>query len=156
MEINNFTNGTIISNPLQDAFNKEYSIKPYPVGVTGILEEGHQALQHHNDNSHGDISLGYIEGVAKVRFALSVVSEQFYRRVTMKMPLLQAVRAVCTDPTVNHIDDTGKSDTTGPALYLLKLIVRRYGFPCLTEVSEKHPWVVPNELKSEDEVIIVI
>ena len=127
-------------------------MKPSQVRATGSLEEGHQALQLHTNPSHGEISLGYIEGVAKVRFALSVVAEQFHKHVTMKPALLHAVRSVCTDPSINHIGDTGQSDTTGPGLYLLKLIVRRYGFPCLKEVSVEHPWVVPHELKKADEV----
>ena len=73
----------------------------------------------------------------------------------MKPALLHVVRMVCTDPSINHIDDTGQSDTTGPVLYLLKLIVRQFGFPCLTEVSVEHPWVVPHELKPDDEVIML-
>jgi len=109
-------------------------------------------LQLHTSHSHGKISLGYVEGVAKVRFALSVVAEQFHKRITMKPALLHAVRTVCTDSTVNHIDQTEQSDTTGPVLYLLKLIVRQFGFPCLKEVSVEHPWVMPDELKTADEV----
>ena len=109
-------------------------------------------MQLHTSYSHGEISLGYIEGVAKVRFALSVVAEQFHKRITMKPALLHAVRTVCTDPSINHIGDTGQTDTTGPALYLLKLIVRQFGFPCLKEVSVERPWIMPHELMTEDEV----
>ena len=146
----------MINNPLmQDALSKEYSLKPSQERATGILEEGRQALQLHTSHSHGKISLGYIEGVAKIRFALSVVAEQFHRSIIMKTDLLRAVKTVCTDPSINHIDNTGETDTTGPALYLLKLIVRRYGFPCLTKVSVEHPWVVPHKLKPEDEVIML-
>ena len=112
-------------------------------------------MQLHISHSYGEISLGYIEGVAKVRFALSVVAEQFHKRITMKPALLHAVRTVCTDPSINHIGDTGQSDTTGPGLYLLKLIVRQFGFPCLTEVYMEHPWVVPHELKTADEVTVL-
>ena len=140
------------TNPPQDALNKEYSLKPSQERAAGILKEGHQALQLHTSHSHGEISLGYIEGVAKVRFALSVVAEQFHKHATMKPALLHAVRTVCTDLTVNHMDDT---DSTGPVLYFLKLIVRQIGFPCLTEVSEEHPWVVPRELKKADQVTVL-
>ena len=59
---------------------------------------------------------------------------------------------VSTDTTINHFDDTGQADTVGPVLYLLKLIVRQYGFPCLAEVSTEHTWVVPPELRKADEV----
>ena len=138
--------------PTQDALNKVYSLKPSQEKAIEILKDGHHFLQLYTNYSHGKISLGYIEGVAKVRFALSVVAEMFHKYVTMKPALLHAVRSVCTDPSINHIGDTGQSDTTGPGLYLLKLIVRRYGFPCLKEVSVEHPWVVPHELKKADEV----
>ena len=110
------------------------------------------ALQHHAGHSHGEISLGYIEGVAKVRFALSVVAELFHKHEAMGPALLHGVKEVCTDATINHVDGTGQTDTIGPILYLLKLIVRQYGFPCLAEVSTAHTWVVPPELRRADEV----
>jgi len=159
----------------QDALDKEYSQKPSQEIAAGILNKGYQALKVHSNNFHDQITLGYIEGMAKVRFALSVVAEhfhecatmkpeecattkpeQFHKHVTMKPALLHAVRTLCTDPSINHIDQTGQTDTTGPALYLLKLIVRQYGFSCLTKVAKKHPWVVPHELKQVDEVTMLI
>ena len=57
------------------------------------------------------ILLGYIEGVAKVRFALSVAAELFHKRVAMRPALLHAVREVCMDTTINRVDDTGHTDT---------------------------------------------
>ena len=134
--------------------SKEYALKPSQERVAEILEVGHSALQHHTDHSHSEISLGYIEGVAKVRFALSVVAELFHKNAPARPALLLATREVCTDTTINHIDDTGQTDTTGPLLYFLKLIVRQYGFPCLAEVSAAHTWVVPLELRRADEVTI--
>ena len=136
----------------QDALSKEYALKPSQERAAAILEEGHLALQHHTGHSHGEISLGYIEGVAKVRFALSVVAELLHKHEAMGPALLHGVREVCTDATVNHVDGTGQTDTIGPVLYLLKLIVRQYGFPCLAEVSTAHTWVVPPELRRADEV----
>ena len=113
------------------------------------------ALQHHTGYSHSEISLDYIEGIAKIRFALSVVAELFHKHVDMRSALLHAVREVCTDTSINQVDSTRQSDITGPVLYLLKLIVRQYGFPCLAEVSAACAWVVPPELKKVDEVIII-
>ena len=136
---------------LQDSLNKEYTTKnPSHDRAAEILQEGHIALLNHKANK---ISLGYIEGVAKVRFALSVAAELFQKRdVVMKPALLHAVREVCTNATINHVDVT--RDKIGPVFYLLKLIVRKYGFPCLAEVSADHTWVVPSELKRADEVIV--
>lgn len=113
-------------------------------------------MQYHTGHSHSQVSLGYIEGIAKVRFALSVVAELFHEDVAMKSTLLDAVKKVCTDTSINCVDSSTKqSDITGPVLYLLKLIVRQYGFSCLEKVSAAYTWVVPPELKKVDEVIII-
>ena len=132
--------------------SKEYALKPLQERVAAILAEGHLALKHHTGHSHGEISLGYIEGVAKVRFALSVFAELFDKHITAGPTLLRGVREVCTDATINRFNDTGQADTIGPVIYLLKLIVRQYGFPCLAKVSTEHTWVVPPELRKADEV----
>ena len=110
------------------------------------------ALQHHTDHPRGEISSDYIEGVAKVQFALSVAAELFHKHETAGPTLLHGIREVCTDTTINHFDDTGQADTVGPVLYLLKLLVRQNGFPCLAEVSTEHTWLVPPELRKADEV----
>lgn len=90
--------------------------------------------------------------MAKVRFGLSVAAELFCKHVAMRPALLHAVRDVCIDATINHVDDTRHTDIVGPVIYFLKLIVRQYGFPCLTEISAVHTWVVPPELRRADEV----
>ena len=140
----------VVFPPPQDSLIKEYTKEPSQGRAAGILQEGHLALLHHTVNK---ISLGYIEGVAKVRFALSVAAEMFQKRdVVMKPALLHAVREVCTNATINHVD--GTRDKIGPVFYLLKLIVRKYGFSCLAEVSADHTWVVPSELMRANEVIM--
>ena len=139
----------------QDALNKEYTLKQLSQErVAEILKEGHSALQQHTGHSHGKISLTHIEGVAKARFALSVITEIFHNHVDMGITLLRAVREVCTDTTVNHVDGTGQTDSTGPVLYLLKLIVRQYGLSCLTEVCAAHTWVMPLGLRKADKVLM--
>ena len=90
--------------------------------------------------------------MAKVRFALSVVAKLFQKDVAMKPAFLDAVRGLCTDTTINHVNDTEQGDKIGPVFYLLKLIVRQFGFSCLTEVSAVHSWIIPPELKGADEV----
>ena len=92
--------------------------------------------------------------MAKVRFALSVVAELFQKHVAMKPAFLHAVREVCTDTSMNQVNGTELGDKLGPVFYLLKLIVRQFGFSCLAEVSAEHTWVVPPELKGQDEVIM--
>ena len=90
--------------------------------------------------------------MAKIRFALSFVAELFHKNVAMWPALFHAVKEVCSDATINYVDSNGQTDSFGPLLYLVKLIVRQYGFPCLVEVSTAHMWVIPPELKKTDEV----
>ena len=55
-------------------------------------------------------------------------------------------RRACTAEGVNSIDATGESNTTGPIVYLLKLLMRQSGISCLKKAVEKYHWVVPMEL----------
>lgn len=70
-------------------------------------------------------------------------------------------RYACTETQINTIDTTGKCNTTGPIVYLLKLIVHEAGFSCLKKVlheqGEQLKWVVPQGLaRNEVRIIIVI
>ena len=60
---------------------------------------------------------------------------------------LYLFRCACTEDRLNTIDAT---DTTGPIVYLLKLLVRQAGFSCLKKIVEKHKWVVPDVLRSAE------
>jgi hypothetical protein len=88
--------------------------------------------------------------VAKVRYSLSVVAEVFKEghRGHHFMELLKAAAKVCSDCEINCIDPTGQTDTVGPVVYLLKLIVRQYGMPYLRIAAQIHDWIVPAQLKS--------
>ena len=87
-----------------------------------------------------------------VRFSLSVVAEVLKNEETGQhfMELLRAAGRLCSDREVNCIDPTGRKDTVGPVIYLLKLIVRQYGMPCLKAAAEIHEWLIPAQLKSEE------
>ena len=63
------------------------------------------------------------------------------------MDLLRAAGRISSDREVNCIDPTGKKDTVGPVIYLLKLIVRQYGMPYLKAAAEVHEWLIPAQLK---------
>ena len=116
--------------------------------VTKCLIEGYTALQEH---VHGTPTLEYLEGVAKVRHSLSVVAEVLKSEDTghQIMELLRAAARMCSDRDVNCIDPTGRRDTIGPVIYLLKLLVRQYGMPCLKAAAEVHDWIIPVELRSD-------
>lgn len=60
----------------------------------------------------------------------------------LEFSLIQLAEEVCTDCDINTTDfsDSGV-DVVGPAVYLLKLLVRQFGFPCLKKSSKKHQWL---------------
>ena len=138
---------------IKDALYKEYNKKSFARRVketTDILDEGLQACQHEQHTNN--VTLEYLEGVAKVRYALSVVAELLnqidhacsYEDSVLVDKLLGLAREVCVDPNINII---GQGNTVGPAVFLIKLLVRQYGLKYLYKASEAHAWVVPEQLK---------
>ena len=128
-------------------------------GVTKLLNEGFIALLDETIPAH--ISVEFLEGVAKVRFSLSVVADILEKQVSSKQRITSSSQAqqlvytaqnICRDPNVNVIDTTGQLDTTGPIVYLMRLLVRQYGMPCLEKVAQVYSWVIPRELKCTQEV----
>ena len=126
-----------------------------------ILEDGHRALRQYGQNAGSSaMTLEYLEGVAKVRFALSVVAELLnqndhpwsHEDGVLVVQLLHQAQEVCVDPNINSVDDTGQRDTVGPVVFLIKLLVRQYGLNCLQRASEAHTWIMPEQLKQTGEV----
>lgn len=73
----------------------------------------------------------------------------------LQSEIMQLAEGVCTDPVINTTDFAASGeDVVGPAVYLLKLLVRQYGFPSLKQVSEQHPWTMPEGLRTTDQVIV--
>ena len=149
---------------VQDALYKEFYEKRFAMRIEEtnmILQDGHRALRQHGQNTgSGAVTLDYLEGVAKVRFASSVVAELLNQNDqprssedgVLVVRLLHQAREVCVDPNINSIDDTGQRDTVGPVVFLIKLLVRQYGLNCLQRASEDHAWIVPEQLKQTGEV----
>lgn len=117
--------------------------------ITVVLSEGHSALQ---ERCSGTPTLEYLEGVAKVRYSLSVVAELLKSKQSGHSfkELLRAAERLCSDGKINCIDPTGRQYTLGPVIYLMKLIARRYGMPFLKVTAEYHEWIIPAELKSDE------
>ena len=138
---------------LQDSLVKECARLPVEHQARHTIQAAYDsyATLHDCSRSNASVSVGYLEAIAKARYALSVVAENL-KDNQLDGDLLRIAHALCTDRQVNTIDVTGKADTTGPVVYLLKLLVRQFGFPCLQLVSQSHPWVIPQELKRGDDV----
>ncbi len=121
--------------------------------VRQILEDSSLMLQEHLGTL--SVSLQYLEAVAGIRFALSILAEQL-KSDSVSNALLRVAEKLCIDTRVNIISPTGKLDTTGPVFYLIKLLVRQFGFPCLRAVSRVHSWLVPEGLKRADNVSFLL
>lgn len=117
--------------------------------ATKHLNEGLLALA---SNKGRTPKLEYLEGIAKLRCALSIVAEMLVETPSdgTDQDLLQAAEATCTDEDVNCVDMDDFINTVGPGIYLIKLLGRQYGLPQLKEVSENHKWIIPAPLRSEE------
>jgi len=84
-----------------------------------------------------------------VRFALGVVAEVLCTRSqrghVQITKLFEVARAIVEDRTINQ---TG----AGPAIYLLKLIVRRYGISVMNDLQKQHNWLLPSSLPKSKKV----
>lgn len=56
-------------------------------------------------------------------------------------------RNACTQRRINAIDTSGKSNSIGPAVYLLRLLIHQVGFSCLETIVNKHTWLLPPEVQ---------
>ena len=127
-----------------------------------LLAKAHEATSILKDysalhNNQGTPTLEFLEGVAKVRYSLIVVAEVLKGEKNGQKfkDLLEAARTICSDRKVNCIDPNGRRDTVGPVIYLLKLLVRQYGMPCLNAAAEVHEWIIPAELRSTEVYLMV-
>ena len=114
-----------------------------------------RVLERHRDyKSQTSNSLGFLTGVAGIRFAISEIASihhfLFSTESTEHVQLLvarlmQQAHDIC-------VSTRNPNNLLGPAIFLLKMIVRQFGFPCLTCVSEEYEWVIPVCLRTKDVV----
>lgn len=105
------------------------------------------------------VNIRFLEGVAGMRFALKESANLLHYSQTddqhtlicQAFQLIQVTEDVCTDPHINTADFS-IGDAVGPAVYLLKLLARQYGFDVLNNICSKYPWVIPGSLCTSDQV----
>jgi hypothetical protein len=148
---------------VKDALTKQLSGKPLDRRIDDIiliLENSHHTLRHYQADPV--ISIAYLEGVAGRRYSMMELAtllhsvfavEHDWQRYLLGIQLVQISKEVCTDPTINTTN-FAEGDVIGPAVYLLKLLVRQYGFGCLKKVSAEHKWLVPEGLRTSDRVCV--
>ena len=117
-----------------------------------ICEEAFKALSVNSDTSF-EMSADTLEAVAKGRYVLKLVADYMfkcfiegdssYRDLDARrelMSLLESARCFCVE---------GSSST--PQLYLLKQLVRLYGFDCVRTLGgyQELEWVLPLEARQQ-------
>ena len=126
-----------------------------------MLSLGYKALRNQIGHAESDISVEFLEGVAQVRFALSIVAELLSKRVSLSREdhdasmleygadattIIEESRDICMDVEINPPE-------CGPLLYLFKLVVRQYGVTYVSNLIEFRDleWILPPQLKSTED-----
>ena len=112
--------------------------------------------------SHSFPALPYLEAVAKLRYSLSVVAELLHTQLIAERGeregghyythearlLIEETKQCCSIPQLNQ-------EEAGPGVYLVKLLMRRYGPSFLTTLTSDPAlhWVVPEHLRQSDDKV---
>ena len=118
------------------------------------LTNSHKVLRVYKEKP--EVNIEYLEAVAGVRFALMEITHLLHSGTQQQLIFdMHRVEKLCTDHHINTVDfSASNTDVVGPAMYLVKLLVRQYGFPCLKQVCEAYPWIVPEGLRTANQVCI--
>ena len=123
--------------------------------------EGKEAVT--NGSIEGGIHLQYLEGIAKLRYAIVIVVELLYCQhgastregrnqgyYTHETQLLLDVTKRCC------INDIINTDNSGPGVFLVKQLARQHGISFLTNLTSDQTmqWIVPHHLQRSNEVVI--
>jgi hypothetical protein len=143
----------------EDAIHKKYSKED----LSKRVKISHQMLEDRLRDGRiplmdGNINLNYLEGIAEIRYSLTVVSELIHYQQAMaeggKIPshdiqhLLTVANRCCNDARIN-------ADNTGPGVFLVKYTARQYGTAFIIDVTsaqKRLEWIIPPHLRRSTEV----
>lgn len=121
-----------------------------------IIDRSQQYLREQASHSH--MSISYLEGVAGMRFALRefgyilyTFSSEQEKMGQEELQFIELVKDVCNDVIINT---TNFSEGVGPAIYLIKILVRQYGLSFFHQVADENKWIIPQGLNSNNQVCI--
>ena len=123
--------------------------------LTILLNEGTDVLKKSVGSSvESHVSVEYLEAIAKIRYVCFSVSEILYGQSLLKVDsssteqaLLTALQKCCEDTSLN-------TEISGPGIFFLKQIARRYGMSFLAKicVRDEVQWIIPPHLRKLDKV----
>lgn len=128
---------------IQDSLNKRCFSQSLPERAqqaTSLLVEGHTALQAPR---YGDITLEYLEGMAKVRHSLSIVAEVLKNEESGQF----FVEILTPGESCSTESDFDSSDQNDSDVLIFKLTERKYGMSYDKLMFPINRNAVPNELK---------
>ena len=127
------------------------------------MSEGREDVLN-STSVEGAIRLQYLEGIAKLRYAIIVMAELLYYKHGTSIEdegsqsyytndtelLLDIAKQCCNDDTLN-------TDNAGPAVFLVKQLARQYGISLLTNLTSDQTmqWIVPDHLQRSNEVVLI-
>lgn len=132
---------------IQDSLSKRFISQSLPERAqqaTFLLMEGHAALQAH---CHGDFTLEYLEGMAKVRYSLSIVAEVLKNEESghFFLEILNSSGQYCS--TESEFDSIDQNNSMEPGALILKLTERKCGMPHDKLMFQINKNTIPTELK---------
>ena len=125
------------TQPFSVTADKEQEQTTQPQDIGGSVEEFEENIPKLKVN----ISEGRITEVQEVEQHSVSVDSDAGSEADPATQLLLAAQSTCRAPP-----------TAGPSHYLLKLIVRQFGFSFLRKLVKVHPWVIPQDLMWTGEV----
>lgn len=120
-----------------------------------MLHNAHKEMCDQQEPSIGGFSLSYLEAVALLRFGLSVIAKVLHSLVAqdeeqiIAPQSLQVARDACLDKRINTCN---QSFCTGPAIYLVRQLIRQYGATTFDRIVVNNPWVLPEVFQNRCQV----
>ena len=120
------------------------------------MEGGNDILRHSVPFLEEGITLPYLEGIAKLRYSLTVVAELLHCQYSGdrqghhthdSLLLIEMANKCCSDHNLNK-------DDSGPGVFLVKQLAKQYGVTFLTNVTSDRTmqWIIPANLRQSEEV----
>ena len=111
------------------------------------LEKVYCVLKEYDIKSNV-FSYDIIEAIATMRFSLRMIGNDLIHHKYLTRTD-KVVKTVLSDMSLNTLE-------TGPSIYILRIIVRRFGYTQLMNVMKEYPWIVPDHLKTSFKVLFLL
>ena len=127
--------------------------------VTKLCKDALEYLKEDDSNSD-EFQVASLDAVAKLRYALSVAAEFLYMRcISDEEPWISDATRSWLSPLFDTIKAVSTySGSRGPAMFLLKQLVKRYGCHSIGTVKqyEHFSWIIPADFQGMHRVNVLL